>query len=269
MWLMRPQAEFTCDIGFDVFSFMRDNDMAYGFNKAVLDDAPTFRPLWEKTQHFIETHKDLLDSDADYTWLLDTLARWMKVPGSESINPSEFEDLDEDISTVDTDDSNIIIFDGEAAHIGSVSASCDPYAVPGAFTTRLGGVCDKCSIYPNFEIGSLSFFRSPEHLAYFDHLESTGGLYSYNFGEVPMHSLSASMFLPKRRMWLFRDEKICCEDYSMTCPHTPRQTVDPESTAGPWFLADSIGSAWFGAGGGHGGLRVGDPADGMVALHAL
>lgn len=244
---MVSQARFTCDIEFDVFSFMRDNDMAYGFNKAVLDDLPTFHPLLEKTQSFIDTHRDLLDAESDYTWLLDKLGRWTGMSGSKTKPSNDLDDLTGDVSaTIEAETPNTIVFDGEAARLSTVSPSSDRHIVNGAVTARLGNAYDKCSFYSSFEIGSLSFFRSPQHLAYFDHLDSTGGLYSGYFGEVPMHSLSASMFLPKQSVWILGDGAIDREDCTMrlNCPPFPRQTPHPESQMDSRFLADLLGSRY-------------------------
>jgi hypothetical protein len=236
---------------------MRDNDMAYGFNKAVLDDDSTFRSLWQTTKSFINTHQDMLDSDTDYTWLLDWVEGWMEGSGSVKSHPhDDLDELSEDISpTTDNISRNIIIFDGEAARLSAANPACDPNTVADAFTTRMSGVYNKCKVYPNFEIGSLSFFRSPQHVAYFDHLDSTGDLYYHHLGDIPMHTLSASMFLPHQSVWMFRNAIAECEtgitsaSYSnIHCPPFPHQTPNPESSqllldSRYYYTADSLGSS--------------------------
>ena len=72
-----------------------------------------------------------------------------------------------------------------------------------AFTSWLSGIYES-SLYPTFEIGSLSFFRSPNHLAFFNHLDNAGDFYYKRVEDVPVHTLSASMFLPKQSVWSFR-----------------------------------------------------------------
>lgn len=65
-WL---QAQFTHDITFDVFRFMRDHEIAYGFNEALLDK-DEIRTHSQPVKSFIDEHPDLLHADADLSWLL-------------------------------------------------------------------------------------------------------------------------------------------------------------------------------------------------------
>ncbi len=65
------QVHFFCDIDYDVFRFMRDNNMKYGFNMNILDDARSFPSLWSRTRSFINAHPELIHPDADLDWLLD------------------------------------------------------------------------------------------------------------------------------------------------------------------------------------------------------
>lgn len=75
----------------------------------------------------------------------------------------------------------------------------------GAKESMSDGEYNNCQFYSNFEIGSLNFFRSKEHRAYFDHLDKSGGFYYERFGDAPVHTLSVSIFLPKNQIWYFRD----------------------------------------------------------------
>ncbi|KAL8955176.1 MAG: hypothetical protein Q9183_006757, partial [Haloplaca sp. 2 TL-2023] len=70
-WRVEPDVHFFCDIDYDVFRFMRDNNMKYGFNMNILDDARSFPSLWSRTRSFINTHPELIHPDADLDWLLD------------------------------------------------------------------------------------------------------------------------------------------------------------------------------------------------------
>lgn len=62
---------FFCPIPYDPFSFLEQNNLVYGFNMAILDDARSFTSLWSVTRAFIEKYPDLLHPDADLDWLLD------------------------------------------------------------------------------------------------------------------------------------------------------------------------------------------------------
>ncbi|KAI9793320.1 MAG: hypothetical protein M1833_000765 [Piccolia ochrophora] len=70
-WRVEPDVHFFCDINYDVFRFMRDNSMKYGFNMNILDDARSFPSLWSRTRSFINAHPELIHPEADLDWLLD------------------------------------------------------------------------------------------------------------------------------------------------------------------------------------------------------
>ncbi|KAL8637503.1 MAG: hypothetical protein Q9228_005230 [Teloschistes exilis] len=70
-WRVEPDVHFFCDIDYDVFRFMRDNNMKYGFNMNILDDARSFPSLWARTRSFINAHPELIHPEADLDWLLD------------------------------------------------------------------------------------------------------------------------------------------------------------------------------------------------------
>ncbi|KAJ1834504.1 hypothetical protein IWW55_005559 [Coemansia sp. RSA 2706] len=62
-----------------------------------------------------------------------------------------------------------------------------------------------CHFWSNFEIGALSFFRSPEYLAYFDYLDRAGGFFYERWGDAPVHSIAAALLLQKHELHWFED----------------------------------------------------------------
>lgn len=50
---------------------MRDNNMKYGFNMNILDDARSFPSLSSRTRDFINANPHLLHTESDLQWLLD------------------------------------------------------------------------------------------------------------------------------------------------------------------------------------------------------
>ena len=70
-WRVEPDVHFMCDIDYDVFRFVRDNKIKYGFTMNILDDARSFPSLWQKTMQFINKHPELIHPEADLDWLLD------------------------------------------------------------------------------------------------------------------------------------------------------------------------------------------------------
>ena len=51
---------------------MRDNGIAYGFNKAILDET-NIREIKPRIKSFIDKNPELLHEEADVSWLLDSL----------------------------------------------------------------------------------------------------------------------------------------------------------------------------------------------------
>ncbi|KAI9684776.1 MAG: hypothetical protein M1829_000151 [Trizodia sp. TS-e1964] len=71
-WRVEPDVHFFCNIEYDVFRFMQENNMKYGFNMNILDDARSFPSLWSSTRSFINYHPELIHPEADLDWLLDS-----------------------------------------------------------------------------------------------------------------------------------------------------------------------------------------------------
>ncbi|KAI9728663.1 MAG: hypothetical protein M1828_002769 [Chrysothrix sp. TS-e1954] len=71
-WRVEPDVHYFCDINYDVFRFVRDNKMKYGFTMNILDDARSFPSLWSRTMSFINAHPEMIHPDADLDWLLDS-----------------------------------------------------------------------------------------------------------------------------------------------------------------------------------------------------
>ncbi|PWA01340.1 hypothetical protein BB558_002566 [Smittium angustum] len=62
-----------------------------------------------------------------------------------------------------------------------------------------------CHFWSNFEIVDLSFYRSEAYLDYFDYLDYSGGFFYERWGDAPIHTIAAAMFLKKEQVHFFRD----------------------------------------------------------------
>jgi mannosyltransferase len=60
-----------------------------------------------------------------------------------------------------------------------------------------------CHFWSNFEIGDLNFFRSQVYLDYFQYLSDAGGFYYERWGDAPVHSIAAALFLDKNEIMHF------------------------------------------------------------------
>ncbi|CAG8506519.1 803_t:CDS:2 [Paraglomus brasilianum] len=57
----------------------------------------------------------------------------------------------------------------------------------------------------NFEIGDLRFYRSEAYLKFFEYLDRAGGFFYERWGDAPIHSIAASLFLNQSELHFFND----------------------------------------------------------------
>ncbi|KAG5947083.1 hypothetical protein E4U59_002251 [Claviceps monticola] len=155
-WRIEPGVQFTHDVKFDVFRFMRDHNIAYGSNRATLG-----------TTHLTSLSKDWPLRRSDQTVVEETVS-----------SPAE------------------------------------------AFTSWLrtfGALSDM----PKFEIGSLGFFRSYSHQVLLEHFDESGSQHDEGLSDILVPSISASIFLPQKSVWNFRQK-------NRSLPHPPDSTPQPK-----------------------------------------
>ncbi|KAG0675593.1 alpha-1,2-mannosyltransferase KRE2 [Pichia californica] len=140
-WRVEPSVKFYCDIDYDIFQFMQDNDMEYGFTIALHEYIETIPTLWDTTKEFISKNPKVLAKDNS----LDLIS-----------------------------DDN-----GETYNL--------------------------CHFWSNFEIGKLEFLRSKTYRSYFDYLDKSGGFFYERWGDAPIHTIAAALFLDKEKIHFFDD----------------------------------------------------------------
>ncbi|ORX46290.1 glycosyl transferase [Hesseltinella vesiculosa] len=64
-WRVEPHVKFFCDIDYDVFQMMKDNDLKYGFNIAIAESPSTIPTLWETVMKFVDKHPELVKPNDD------------------------------------------------------------------------------------------------------------------------------------------------------------------------------------------------------------
>ncbi|KAG0675599.1 hypothetical protein C6P42_001605 [Pichia californica] len=152
-WRVEPHVEFTCDINYDPFKYMVDNDKIYGFTITIHEFERTIESLWDTTKRFLSQHSDYLDPH------------------------------------------NLIKFisndDGETYNL--------------------------CHFWSNFEIADMDFWRSKEYEDYFQYLDKSGGFFYERWGDAPVHSIAASLFLNRNKLHFFKDIGYIHGVYQM-CP---------------------------------------------------
>ncbi|MCJ1434725.1 hypothetical protein MMC27_004095 [Xylographa pallens] len=68
-----------------------------------------------------------------------------------------------------------------------------------------GDIWNMCHFWSNFEIADMDFFRSPEYREFFDFLDADGGFYFERWGDAPVHSLAAALYLSPSELHHFSD----------------------------------------------------------------
>lgn len=88
-----------------------------------------------------------------------------------------------------------------------------------------------CHFWSNFEIASFDFYRSDLYERYFEHLDRKGGFFYERWGDAPVHSLAAALFLGKDKVHFFNDIgyehppiKHCPATGTCTC--SPSESID-------------------------------------------
>ncbi|GAB5590245.1 hypothetical protein Unana1_05145 [Umbelopsis nana] len=62
-----------------------------------------------------------------------------------------------------------------------------------------------CHFWSNFEIGSLNLWRSSNYQDFFSYLDQTGNFFYERWGDAPVHSLAAGLFLDTDQIHYFED----------------------------------------------------------------
>lgn len=75
----------------------------------------------------------------------------------------------------------------------------------GFMSTNGGDSYNLCHFWSNFEIADMDFWRGPAYTDFFEYLDATGGFYYERWGDAPIHSIAAALFLPKDKIHFFEE----------------------------------------------------------------
>ncbi|KZL84397.1 glycolipid 2-alpha-mannosyltransferase [Colletotrichum incanum] len=249
-WMVEPGAQFMCDINVDVFRIMEAGGIAYGVSEISFQADDNSKLLLQNTKSFMAKHPDLVRTTAGITWILSDGSKLSK-PGVSSdyyVYDKDEIQIDQDfdlhtracrVSEPETETGIHLVVSHEAN-----TEQYDPNLVAHAYTTQLEYTYDQCNTGTPIEIGNLNYFRGPHHTSYFKYLENSGDFCYDNTGDVNVHSLSVSMFLPRDKFWLLGD-MICEIHEPRSCPPLPLPTSNFDSVGDSTYLADVFGSSWF------------------------
>lgn len=140
-WRVEPDIKIYCDIDYDVFRWMKDNDKAYSFTITLPEYDKTIPTLWDTTKQFIKENPQYVAEN--------NLLEWISNDNGDTYNG--------------------------------------------------------CHFWSNFEIASLDFWRSEAYTKYFEALDKAGGFFYERWGDAPIHSIAAALFLPREKVHFFGD----------------------------------------------------------------
>lgn len=140
-WRVEPNVSYSCDVYFDPFVYMIENNKRYSFTISLKELQPTIPSLWDSVKKFLKENPGLISRDNS-------------------------------ISFVSSDKG-------------------DSYNL--------------CHFWSNFEIADLDFYRSSPYTTFFSFLDQIGGFYYERWGDAPIHSIAASLFLPRSQVHFFEE----------------------------------------------------------------
>ena len=167
-WRVEPGIKIHCDLNYDLFKFMQDNDKAYGFTISIHEFEATIPSLWQHTKDFIKLHPEYIA------------------------------------------DNNLLDF----------------------ISDDKGETYNLCHFWSNFEVGSLAFWRSKAYQDYFEYLDKTGGFFYERWGDAPIHSIAAALFLPREKIHYFEDVGYTHSVYTQ-CPLNAQYRYDHKCHCNP------------------------------------
>ncbi|KAI5845551.1 nucleotide-diphospho-sugar transferase [Tricharina praecox] len=170
-WRLEPDIEFFCDMTYDPFVEMRKNNKTYGFTIAVKELRETVPNLFR----YVSAYKRNNNITSKGMWEMFAEKREKK----------------EDQDTLPEDVLKLEPGRGKFPEV-------DPTAMEGEDYNM-------CHFWSNFEIARFDFYRSKQYTDFFETLDRSGGFWTERWGDAPVHSLAAGVFLGPADLHYFRD----------------------------------------------------------------
>ncbi|CEG82721.1 Putative Alpha 1,2-mannosyltransferase [Rhizopus microsporus] len=86
-WRIEPDVDYYCDIDYDVFKFMRDNNKKYGFNIAFREFIQTVPSLWQTVMNFKKEYPEVV---SHWPSKKDSLVKFVTDDDGQSYNGCHF-----------------------------------------------------------------------------------------------------------------------------------------------------------------------------------
>ncbi|CAK5262088.1 unnamed protein product, partial [Mycena citricolor] len=70
-WRVEPDIEYTCDVDYDPFRYMVENNKTYGFTISFFEWEPTIPTLWSTVKEFMALHPEYIADNNAMSFLSD------------------------------------------------------------------------------------------------------------------------------------------------------------------------------------------------------
>ncbi|CAI4050538.1 hypothetical protein N7582_004940 [Saccharomyces uvarum] len=207
-WRLEPDVEFFCDITYDPFWEMTQNDKKYGFTIVIPELYWTVPNLFRHTKSFVRKNdvtpgslwklfaKDYNIFESDDAELRDWINYDFDVKPkvSEKIAIEQLLEKGNESERINADKEGIMNLVNRARskkHIVEDKFSNEEYNL--------------CHFWSNFEIARLSVFDNEVYNNFFQFLEKSGGFWNERWGDAPVHSIGLSLTLDLDDVHYFRD----------------------------------------------------------------
>jgi alpha 1,2-mannosyltransferase len=71
-WRLEPGVEFMCDIDYDVFKFIKKNNITYGFTIALMEVKETIPTLWDTVKEFTREYPEYISKNNAMKFISNT-----------------------------------------------------------------------------------------------------------------------------------------------------------------------------------------------------
>ncbi|QIW94735.1 hypothetical protein AMS68_000253 [Peltaster fructicola] len=184
-WRVEPDIKYYCDLTYDPFRYMEQNNKTYGFTIAVKELKETVPNIWRYASAYKRANN--LTSKGLWEMFVEPTPEDLKKKELPKDDPKHAKDgqkpLPEDIMRTEP---------------GQGSLDIDP-------DNMEGESYNMCHFWSNFEIARLDFFRSKAYEDFFQMMDRSGGFWMERWGDAPIHSLAAGALLATNQIHYFRD----------------------------------------------------------------
>lgn len=89
-WRIEPKVQFFCNVDYDVFRYMEDNNKTYGFTINLYDAPQTIKTLWPETKKFMAANPSYLSESNMLEWITDDQVRPEHTQGANGYSTCHF-----------------------------------------------------------------------------------------------------------------------------------------------------------------------------------